>query len=64
MLLLGEIDLNKDDDPPPGYEMAELEFVKKLAEEQKIADKTKEKARLKKLNRIGFEGENLGDMVI
>jgi U6 snRNA-associated Sm-like protein LSm1 len=64
VLLLGEIDLDKDDDPPPGYEKADLEVVKKLAEEKKVSDKAKEKLRLKKLAKLGFEGENLGDMVI
>lgn len=64
VLLLGEIDLDRDDDPPPGYERGELEMVKRLAEERKTVDKAKEKTRLKKLARIGFEGENLGDMVL
>lgn len=64
VLMLGEIDLDKDDDPPPGYEMAELEVVKKLAEERKTAEKVKEKARLKKLAKIGFEGENIGEIVL
>ena len=64
VLLLGEIDLDRDDDPPPGYEQGELEAVKKMAEEKKAADKVKEKTRLRKLARIGFEGENLGDMVL
>ena len=62
--MLGEIDLDRDDDPPPGYERAELEVVKKLAEEKKAADRAKEKSRLKKLAKIGFEGEGLGDMVL
>ncbi|KAM0513111.1 hypothetical protein ACHAPE_008148 [Trichoderma viride] len=62
VLLLGEIDSNKDDDAPPGYELAEVDVVKKLAEAKKAADKAKEKARLKKLVKIGFEGENLGDI--
>ncbi|VUC34715.1 unnamed protein product [Clonostachys rosea] len=64
VLLLGEIDLDKDDEAPPGYERGELEFVKKLAEEKKAADRAKEKARLKKLATLGFEGEGLGDMVL
>lgn len=63
VLLLGEIDLDKDDDPPPGYEPADLELVKKLAEEKKAADKTKDKARVKKLSSLGFEGENLGEIL-
>lgn len=64
VLLLGEIDLDKDDDPPPGYERADLDMVKKLAEEKKTADKARDKNRLKKLAGLGFEGENLGDMVL
>ncbi|KAH7320251.1 hypothetical protein B0I35DRAFT_408933 [Stachybotrys elegans] len=64
VLLLGEIDLDKDDDPPPGYQRAELDLVKKLAEEKKAADKAREKHRVKKLITIGFEGENLGELTI
>lgn len=63
VLLLGEIDLDKDDDPPPGFQRAELEVVKKLAEDKKAADKAREKVRLKKLAKQGFEGENLGEIV-
>lgn len=63
VLLLGEIDLDKEDDPPPGFQRAELEVVKKLAEDKKAADKAREKARLKKLAKQGFEGENLGEIV-
>lgn len=62
VLLLGEIDLDKDDDPPPGFEPAELDIVKKLAEERKALDKTKEKKKLRRLATMGFEGENLGDV--
>ncbi|GAB0136075.1 hypothetical protein EsDP_00004392 [Epichloe bromicola] len=62
VLLLGEIDLDKDDDPPPGFEPADLEAVRRLAEEKKALDKTREKKRLGKLATMGFEGENLGDL--
>ncbi|RDA86479.1 hypothetical protein CP532_3586 [Ophiocordyceps camponoti-leonardi (nom. inval.)] len=62
VLLLGEIDLDKDDDPPPGYDVADFETVKKLAEERKAADKRREKSRLKKLAKMGFEGENLAEI--
>lgn len=64
VLLLGEINLDKDDDPPPGYERADVELVRKLAEEKKAADKTREKARLKRLSKLGFEGENLGEVIL
>ncbi|KAG6041085.1 hypothetical protein E4U41_006023 [Claviceps citrina] len=62
VLLLGEIDLDKDDDPPPGFEQAELDVVKKLAEEKKALEKTREKKKLRKLATMGFEGENIGDV--
>ncbi|CRK20642.1 hypothetical protein BN1708_012910 [Verticillium longisporum] len=64
VLLLGEIDLDKDDDPPPGYELGEPEVVHRLAEARKEADKGKEKARLRKLARNGFEGENMGEILL
>ncbi|KAH8175491.1 LSM domain-containing protein [Sarocladium implicatum] len=64
VLLLGEIDLDRDDDPPPGYELGEVEHVKKLAEERKAVEKARDKARGKKLAKIGFEGENMGDLVL
>ena len=64
VLLLGEIDLDKDDSPPPGYEPAELEVVKKLAEEKKAGDKLKDKSRLRRLSKFGFEGENLGEILL
>ncbi|KPM39158.1 hypothetical protein AK830_g7423 [Neonectria ditissima] len=64
VLLLGEIDLDKDDDPPPGFVPAELELVKRLADEKKAAEKVREKSRLKKLAKLGFEGENLGEILL
>ncbi|KAI0101870.1 hypothetical protein GGR51DRAFT_528802 [Nemania sp. FL0031] len=64
VLLLGEIDLDKDDDPPVGYEKAEYAFVEKLANEQKAAEKAKETRRIKRLATLGFEGENLGEILL
>ena len=64
VLLLGEIDLDKDDDPPPGYEKAEADVVHKLAKEKKIRDAKKDKSRLKKLSELGFEGENSGEALL
>jgi len=55
--LLGEIDLDKDDDPPPGYERADVELVHKLSKERKVRDAKREKVRLVKLKELGFEGE-------
>jgi U6 snRNA-associated Sm-like protein LSm1 len=63
-LLLGEIDLDKDDDQPPGYELAEVEVVHRLAKEKKVKDARREKNRLKKLGQLGFEGENSGETLL
>lgn len=64
VMLLGEIDLDKDDDPPPGYDQAEPELVEKLAKEKKSEDRSKEKKRLKSLSTMGFEGEAMGDILL
>ncbi|PVH84576.1 hypothetical protein DL98DRAFT_512478 [Cadophora sp. DSE1049] len=61
VLLLGEIDLDKDDDPPPGYEKAEVELVHKLAKERKAQEAKREKVRVAKLRALGFEGENTAE---
>lgn len=63
VLLLGEIDLEKDDDPPPGYDVADPETVQALAKLKKADDRKKERSKLKKLAVLGFEGENLGEML-
>jgi len=55
--LLGEIDLDKDDDPPPGYEKADLKLVQKLNQERKAREARREKVRRGKLRELGFEGE-------
>jgi U6 snRNA-associated Sm-like protein LSm1 len=64
VLLLGEIDLDKDDDPPPGYDLADVELVQNLAKQKKQNDKTKEKKKVKMLAKEGFEGENLGEILL
>ncbi|KAK7948974.1 uncharacterized protein PG986_009860 [Apiospora aurea] len=64
VLLLGEIDLDKDDDTPAGYEMADFKAVERMAKEKKATDKSREKNKLKKLATLGFEGENLGEILL
>jgi U6 snRNA-associated Sm-like protein LSm1 len=61
VMLLGEIDLDKDDEPPAGYDQADPELVVSLSKQRKSEEKTKEKGKVKKLSTLGFEGENLGD---
>lgn len=64
VLLLGEIDLDKDDDPPPGYEKAEIEVVRRMSKERKARETRKDKVRFGKLKELGFEGENLGEALL
>lgn len=64
VLLLGEIDLDKDDAAPPGYDLADAELVQTLAKQRKQQDKAREKRKIKKLATEGFEGENLGEIFL
>lgn len=64
VLLLGEIDLDKDDEPPAGFEKADFDAVEKLVKEKKTLEKAKEKSKLRKLATHGFEGENLGEILL
>lgn len=41
-----------------------MKEVKRIAEERKVAEKARDKARGKKLAKIGFEGENMGDLLL
>ncbi|TQS37937.1 hypothetical protein Golomagni_01567 [Golovinomyces magnicellulatus] len=61
VLLLGEIDLDKDDDAPSGYEVADIEVVQKIARERKILRAQKEQSRLVKSRKLGLEGDNRGE---
>lgn len=64
MLLLGEIDLDKDDDEPPGYERAEPALVQTLNKELKAAENKNEKVRVAKLRQMGFEAEGATEIII
>lgn len=64
VMLLGEIDLDKDDDPPPGYDEADAELVENLAKGTKTAEKSKDKKKQKSLSALGFEGEAMGDVLL
>ncbi|KAM3510045.1 hypothetical protein MY11210_006051 [Beauveria gryllotalpidicola] len=64
VLLLGEMDLDRDDIPPRGYEQGELALVRRLAEEGKAREKSRDKARARKLARLGFEGDAAGEIVL
>ena len=64
VLLLGEIDLDKDDYMPEPYEQAPVEkvFALKKAEEQER--KVIEKRKHKRLAALGFEGEHHGEAIL
>lgn len=64
VLLLGEIDLDKEDEPPAGYEAASVEEVHALAKEERKGRERRDKRRLKLLRSEGFEGENVGEVLI
>ncbi|OAA67700.1 Like-Sm ribonucleoprotein (LSM) domain, eukaryotic/archaea-type [Akanthomyces lecanii RCEF 1005] len=64
VLLLGEIDLDKDDLPPAGFELGAVDVVKRLAEEAKAQEKRRDKTRGKKLAKLGFEGDGAGEIVL
>jgi U6 snRNA-associated Sm-like protein LSm1 len=48
VLLLGEVDLDKDDEPPPGYEEGDVEEVFRLQKQAEGERKRKDKARAKR----------------
>lgn len=56
--------MDKDDEPPRGFERADFNVVEKLAKERRAVEKAKEKNKLKKLATLGFEGENLGEILL
>ena len=64
VLLLGEIDLERDDDAPAGYDQAAPEVVEALAKEKKAEIKAKEKAKIQRLSTLGFEGESMGEILL
>lgn len=63
-MLLGEIDLDKDDETPAGFEEKDWKVVENMIKDKKAADKVKEKKKLKKLATLGFEGENMGEILL
>ncbi|EON68012.1 hypothetical protein W97_07159 [Coniosporium apollinis CBS 100218] len=57
VLLLGEIDLDRDDDIPEPYQQAPVEEVFALQKKEMEERKRKEKVRTRKLQGYGFEGD-------
>lgn len=64
VLLLGEIDLDRDDDIPDGYVKGEVERVHALAKELDGKRRGRERRKVEALKREGFEGENVGEVLL
>ncbi len=64
VLLLGEIDLDRDDDIPVGYQKEDIETVHRLAKEVDRKRKRSEKRKVEMLKKEGFEGENVGEVLL
>jgi len=63
VLLLGEIDLDMEDDLPKGFTEAPLKEVEDLHKKESQKKKKKEKTRNTLLRHKGFEGE-IGDTIV
>lgn len=63
VLLLGEIDLDKDDYIPEPFRQASADEVHAVAKEQAAERKRKGKAKGKVLGSEGFETENIGEVL-
>ncbi|KXS93653.1 hypothetical protein AC578_5320 [Pseudocercospora eumusae] len=63
VLILGEIDLDKDDYIPEPYQLAPAEKVFELKMQQDQKRKKTDKSKLKKLAELGFEGEHAGEVL-
>lgn len=64
VLLIGEVDLDKDDDIPPGYEEGPVEEVFKIQKEGEKERKKKDKLKARKVGDIwGGELEGSGEVL-
>ncbi|KAG9656921.1 hypothetical protein KCU98_g12574, partial [Aureobasidium melanogenum] len=64
VLLLGEIDLDRDDYVPPPFQQAPVDQVFELHKQEQAQKKKQEKIRHKKLAAYGFEGEHSGEAIL
>ncbi|KAI9879418.1 MAG: SM-like, degradation of cytoplasmic mRNAs and positively regulates transcription initiation [Pleopsidium flavum] len=64
VLLLGEIDLDKDDYIPEPYRKASAEEVHALHKQEIQDRKQSDKFKHKKLQELGFEGEHTGEVLL
>ncbi|KAI9741391.1 MAG: SM-like, degradation of cytoplasmic mRNAs and positively regulates transcription initiation [Cirrosporium novae-zelandiae] len=63
VVMLGEIDLDKEDVVPPPYQLGEVKEVFALQKEERATQKKLSKAQKDKLHELGFEGEHSGEVL-
>jgi U6 snRNA-associated Sm-like protein LSm1 len=64
VLILGEVDLDKDDDPPPGYEEGDVEEVFRIHHAMDVERKRKDKSTQRKVGQLwGGELEGSGEVL-
>ncbi|KAJ5780224.1 hypothetical protein N7457_005384 [Penicillium paradoxum] len=63
VLLLGEVDLDREDDIPPGLSRAPFEEVFALKKKEEEKRKTGDKKRYDELQALGFEPEHSGEIL-
>ncbi|KAG8531105.1 uncharacterized protein KY384_004462 [Bacidia gigantensis] len=64
VLLLGEIDLDKDDHVPESYRQVSEDEAKESQKQEQEDGKREEKSKARKLARLGFEAEHAGEMLL
>ncbi len=64
VLLLGEIDLDREDDIPMGYEKSDVETVHAAAKKLDRDRKEREKRKVERLRGEGFEAEGAGEVLL
>jgi len=63
VLMLGEIDLDKEDEIPAPYRQADIKEVFALKKEEENSRKKSDKRRVKQLEGLGFEAEHSGEVL-
>ncbi|KAL2014447.1 hypothetical protein VTN00DRAFT_1972 [Thermoascus crustaceus] len=63
VLLLGEIDLDKEDEIPPNLRQAPFQEVFELKKKEEAERKRNDKKRNSKLQTLGFEAEHSGEVL-
>ncbi|KAI9718637.1 MAG: SM-like, degradation of cytoplasmic mRNAs and positively regulates transcription initiation [Chrysothrix sp. TS-e1954] len=64
VMLMGEIDLDKDDYIPPEYSLAPVEAIHAAKKQEALMQQKTETRRNRTLKRLGFESEKSGDAIL